>query len=59
VHELRRQLPVLTRGEGVIECRFDRFHPVAGAIPTRPRTTVNPLDFERYVLQLSRQVVRG
>ena len=59
VHELRRQLPVLTRGEGVVECRFDRFHPVTGAIPTRPRTTVNPLDFERYVLQLSRQVVRG
>ncbi len=59
VHELRRQLPALTRGEGVVECLFDRFEPVTGAIPTRPRTTVDPLDFERYVLQLSRQVVRG
>jgi ribosomal protection tetracycline resistance protein len=58
VHELRRRLPVLTRGEGVVECTFDRFLPVTGAIPSRPRTTPNPLDFDGYVLQLSRQVVR-
>jgi ribosomal protection tetracycline resistance protein len=27
VHELRTELPVLTRGEGVLECVFDRYEP--------------------------------
>jgi ribosomal protection tetracycline resistance protein len=27
VHELRTELPVLTRGEGVLECTFDRYEP--------------------------------
>ena len=30
-HELQRQLPGLTRGEGVVECVFDRYAPVARA----------------------------
>jgi ribosomal protection tetracycline resistance protein len=36
VHELRRQLPALTRGEAVLECTPDGYRPVAGAFPTRP-----------------------
>jgi ribosomal protection tetracycline resistance protein len=37
VHELRLELPALTRGEGVLECSLDRYERVSGAIPTRPR----------------------
>jgi ribosomal protection tetracycline resistance protein len=37
VHELRLELPALTRGEGVLECSLDRYERVRGAIPTRPR----------------------
>jgi ribosomal protection tetracycline resistance protein len=35
VHQLRQQLPALTRGEGVLECEFDRYEPVSGRPPTR------------------------
>ena len=38
VHELQQQLPALTRGEGVLECAFDRYQPVRGPIPTRSPT---------------------
>jgi ribosomal protection tetracycline resistance protein len=43
VHQLRQQVPTLTRGEGVLECAFDRYQPVRGTIPTRPRSDCNPL----------------
>jgi ribosomal protection tetracycline resistance protein len=56
VHELRLQLPVLTRGEGVLECAFDRFQPVTGTIPTRPRSDNNPLDRKEYLLRVARRV---
>ena len=46
VHELRAELPALTRGEGVLECSFDRYEPVTGVTPTRPRTDDNPLNRE-------------
>jgi ribosomal protection tetracycline resistance protein len=36
VHELRQQLPALTRGEGMLESDFAGYQPVRGAIPTRP-----------------------
>ncbi len=36
VHELRRRLPALTRGEGLLESAFDRYQPVRGAPPVRP-----------------------
>jgi ribosomal protection tetracycline resistance protein len=35
VHKLRRRLPGLTRGEGVLDSAFERYEPVRGAIPTR------------------------
>ncbi|MFL5946637.1 MAG: GTP-binding protein [Gaiellaceae bacterium] len=56
VHELRQQLPALTRGEGVLEAAFDRHEPVSGAIPTRPRSDHNPLDREEYLLHIARRV---
>jgi len=55
-HELQQQLPALTRGEGVLEFAFDRYEPVAGTIPTRPRTDNNPLNRKEYLLHIVRRV---
>jgi len=57
VNDLERQLPALTRGEGVLlECVFDRYEPVRGEIPTRPRSDHNPLDRKEYLLRVARRV---
>ena len=56
VQELRRQLPALTRGEGVLETDFGGYRPVTGAAPTRRRTTPNPLNREEYLLHIARRV---
>jgi ribosomal protection tetracycline resistance protein len=54
VHELTRQLPALTRGEGVLESAFERYRPVRGEVPTRPRTDHDPLDRREYVRRVLR-----
>jgi ribosomal protection tetracycline resistance protein len=54
VHELRLELPALTRGEGVLECAFDCYQAVNGTIPTRPRSDNNPLNREEYLLRVAR-----
>jgi ribosomal protection tetracycline resistance protein len=54
VHELRRRLPALTSGEGMLESAFHGYHPVRDAIPSRPRSDRNPLDREAY-LRLARR----
>ncbi|MFI1015941.1 GTP-binding protein [Streptomyces sp. NPDC020965] len=56
VRELQRRLPSLTRGEGVLEAAFDGYHPVMGAVPTRPRTDHDPLDRKEYLLKVLRRV---
>jgi ribosomal protection tetracycline resistance protein len=56
VHELQRELPALTRGDGVLESAFDHYRPVRGAVPARPRTDHNPLDREEYLLHVMRRV---
>lgn len=56
VYELQQQLPALTRGEGVLEFAFDRYEPVRGAIPTRPRSDHNPLNRKEYLLHVMRRV---
>jgi ribosomal protection tetracycline resistance protein len=56
VHELQRQLPALTRGEGVLESAFDRYQPVRGRAPTRPRWDHNPLNRKEYLLHFLRRV---
>jgi ribosomal protection tetracycline resistance protein len=53
VHELRLELPALARGEGVLESAFDRYRPVSGTIPTRPRSDHNPLNREEYLLRVA------
>jgi ribosomal protection tetracycline resistance protein len=52
-HELQQQLRGLSRGEGVLESAFDRYEPVRGAPPTRPRTDGNPLDRAEYLSHLA------
>jgi ribosomal protection tetracycline resistance protein len=55
VHGLRQLLPALTSGEGVLECAFDRYEPVTGAIPSRPRTDNNPLNRAEYLQRVTRR----
>ena len=59
VHELRQQIPHLTRGEGVMESAFDRYEPVRGPAPARPRTDDNPLNREEYLYRVTGRGVRG
>ncbi len=54
VHELQRELPGLTGGEGVLESSFAGYEPVSGDPPTRPRTTANPLNLGEYMHKLAR-----
>ncbi len=54
VHELQRQLPGLTGGEGVLESSFGGYQPARGTIPTRPRAGENPLNRKQYLGGLSR-----
>jgi ribosomal protection tetracycline resistance protein len=56
VHELRLRLQRLSRGEGVLECTFDRYEAVRGPTPTRPRWDHNPLNREEYLLHVARRV---
>jgi ribosomal protection tetracycline resistance protein len=51
--DFHRQLPALTRGEGVLEAGFVGYQPVSGEQPTRPRTTANPLNLEEYMMYLA------
>jgi ribosomal protection tetracycline resistance protein len=55
VHELRQQLAPLTRGDGVVECAFDRYEPVTGQFPVRPRSDDNPLDRVEYLQRVTRR----
>ena len=55
VYELQRQLPGLTRGEGVLDCAFDHHRPVRGTAPTRPRSGPNPFDRKEYLLHVVRR----
>jgi ribosomal protection tetracycline resistance protein len=54
VQELRRGLPGLTGGEGVIETEFAGYQPVSGEPPSRKRTKPNPLDLNAYLAEVGR-----
>jgi ribosomal protection tetracycline resistance protein len=55
VHELQQALPSLTRGDGVLASAFERYAPVRGPAPERPRTDNNPLDRKEYLLRVVRR----
>jgi ribosomal protection tetracycline resistance protein len=54
VQELRRQLPGLTGGEGVLDAEFAGYEPVAGEPPTRKRLTPDPRNLQEYLTQVGR-----
>ncbi|MEU4606214.1 translation factor GTPase family protein [Kribbella sp. NPDC023972] len=56
VYQLEQQLPALTRGEGVLESAFERYQPVTGPVPSRPRTDHDPLNRREYPLHVQRRV---
>jgi len=58
VREMQRQLPALTRGEGLLECDLavTSYQPVTGKPPIRPRTDYNPLNRKEYLLHVIRRV---
>jgi ribosomal protection tetracycline resistance protein len=54
VQELRRQLPGLTGGEGVLDSEFAGYQPVTGEPPTRRRLTPDPRNLEEYLAHVGR-----
>ncbi len=58
VHELRQLIPPLTGGEGVMESSFERYEPVRGPTPVRPRTDDNPLNRAEYLSRVTGRGVR-
>jgi ribosomal protection tetracycline resistance protein len=54
VQELRRQLPGLTGGEGVLDAEFAGYQPVSGDPPIRKRLTPDPLNLDEYLAQVGR-----
>src|SRR5829696_5641209 len=55
LHDLQRQLPPASRGEGVLEAEFGTYRPVPGPPPSRPRIDHNPLDRKEYLLHVVRR----
>ncbi len=51
---LRRELPAMTEGEGVLMVEEAGYRKVAGSPPTRKRTDDNPLHREDYLLHVQR-----
>jgi ribosomal protection tetracycline resistance protein len=56
VHELQRQLPGLTGGEGVVDFEFAGYEPVGGEPPVRRRRRPSPLDRGEHPMRLGRRV---
>ena len=55
VHGLQQALPHATRGEGVLEAAFERYAPVHGPPPSRPRSDYNPLDRRIYLANVRKR----
>jgi ribosomal protection tetracycline resistance protein len=54
LQDLRRRLPGLTGGEGVLESEFAGYQRVTGDPPIRKRTTPNPLNLDEYLAHFRR-----
>jgi ribosomal protection tetracycline resistance protein len=52
--QLQGLLRELTSGEGVFESSFAGYEPVSGQRPARQRTTVSPLDRQRYLASVAK-----
>ena len=54
VQELRRRLPGLTGGEGVLDAEFAGYEPATGDRPTRRRLTPDPRNLQEYLARVGR-----
>jgi ribosomal protection tetracycline resistance protein len=54
VQELRRRLPGLTGGEGVLDSEFAGYQPVTGELPVRRRVTPDPRNLAEYLALVGR-----
>ena len=54
IQDLRRRLPGLTGGEGVLDAEFAGYQPVGGVPPTRRRFTPDPRNLAEYLAQVGR-----
>ena len=54
--DLRRSLPALTSGEGLMDSTYSGYQPCKGSAPRRQRTTISPLDRQSYLAQLGRHI---
>ena len=54
LQELRRRLPELTGGEGVLDAEFAGYERVTGEPPVRKRLTPDPLNVVEYLAQVGR-----
>jgi ribosomal protection tetracycline resistance protein len=54
VQELRRRLPGLTGGEGVLDTEFAGYRPVTGEPPVRKRLTPDPRNLAEYLARVGR-----
>jgi ribosomal protection tetracycline resistance protein len=55
--DLRRQLPGLTSGEGVVETTFSGYQPVTRAPLTRRRVIANPINRDEHMMHLARRAI--
>ena len=53
--QLQRNIRALTHGEGALELVFDRYAPVTGTSPSRPRFDHNPLSRQEYLRHVLRR----
>jgi ribosomal protection tetracycline resistance protein len=56
VHQVQQQLPGLSGGEGMLECSFSHYRPVAGDIPGRARSGPNPFVRREYLHRVQRKL---
>jgi ribosomal protection tetracycline resistance protein len=49
-------LPGLSGGEGMLECSFDHYRPVAGEIPVRARSGPDPFFRREYLHRVQRKL---
>ena len=56
VLQVQQQLPGLSGGEGMLECSFDHYRPVAGDIPVRTRSGPNPFIRREYLHRVQRKL---
>jgi ribosomal protection tetracycline resistance protein len=59
MHLLQQRLGAVTHGEGAVEFVFDRYEPVTGLPPARPRLGDNPFNREEYLLRVAGRVPRA